>query len=260
MDTFKTEYEWAGNLLGKGDAEGARRVFARLLDEKDLAPARRALVLQGMGRCLHALHREGEAVDLLREAWEILSREFGAGHPASLAAQQNLSFILQSAGRFDESITIGKKALDALIAQSGECCLPVADALIRLSASYYEAGNLAEAKALSLRAKTMLERLEPEGFAMSTCLNNLGRIAEERGDLEAGCALHRAAVNIRRKVCGAGPDTAFCLGNLGTALAAAGHREEAAAALEEALRCYAMAGRTEGAAIEGLRHNLALCR
>ena len=61
MDTFKTEYEWAGNLLGKGDAEGARRVFARLLGEKDLVPARRALVLQGMGRCLHALHREGEA-------------------------------------------------------------------------------------------------------------------------------------------------------------------------------------------------------
>lgn len=260
MDTFKTEYEWAEGVLAKGDAEGALRAYERLLAAEDIVPARRALVLQGMGRCLHVLHRGGEAVELLREAWEILCREFGAGHPASLGAQQNLSFILQTVGRFDESIELGKTALDALLAQAGECSQPVAEALIRLSASYYEAGNLAEAKALSLRAKAILDRLEPRGFNMSTCLNNLGRIAEEQGETEAGCALHREAVSIRREVCGSGAETAFCLGNLGTALLAAGHREEAARALEEALQYYALAGRVQGAAIEGLRHNLALCR
>lgn len=260
MDTFKTEYEWAGRLLSQGDAEGAHRAFAHMLDAGGHAPARRALLLQGMGRCLHALNRGEEAVEPLREAWEMLRRELGDGHPASLGAQQNLSFILQAVGRHDESIGLGRTALAALIERCGEGSLPVADALIRLSASYYEAGNPAEAEALSLRAKAVLERLEPRGFNMSTCLNNLGRIAEERGEAGVGCELHRKAVEIRRELCGDGPETAFCLGNLGTALLAAGRPDEAAVALEEALHCYALAGRTTGSAVEGLRHNLELCR
>ena len=69
MDTFKTEYEWAGRLLSQGDAEGAHRAFAHMLDAGGHAPARRALLLQGMGRCLHALNRGEEAVEPLREAW-----------------------------------------------------------------------------------------------------------------------------------------------------------------------------------------------
>lgn len=260
MDTFKTEYEWAESLLGRGDSAGAIGAFTRLLEESESARPRRALVLQGLARSLHAAGRAGEAVDLLREAWEILCREFGAEHPASLGAQQNLSFILQAVGRFDESMKVGESALASLIARSGECSMPVADAMIRLSASYYEADRLNEAKSLSRRAKLILDRLDPQGFAMSTCLNNLGRIAEEEGDAESGCALHRQAVAIRKRLCGNGRETAFCLGNLGTALLAAGHRDEAASVLEESLRCYALAGCTEGRNIEGLRHNLALCR
>lgn len=177
-----------------------------------------------MGRCLHALNRGEEAVEPLREAWEILRRELGDGHPASLGAQQNLSFILQAVGRHDESIGLGRTALAALIERCGEGSLPVADALIRLSASYYEAGNPAEAEALSLRRRPCWSAWSPAGFNMSTCLNNLGRIAEERGEAGVGCELHRKAVEIRRELCGDGPETAFCLGNLGTALLAAGRR------------------------------------
>ena len=200
MDTFKTEYEWAESLLGRGDSAGAIGAFTRLLEESESARPRRALVLQGLARSLHAAGRAGEAVDLLREAWEILCREFGAEHPASLGAQQNLSFILQAVGRFDESMKVGESALASLIARSGECSMPVADAMIRLSASYYEADRLNEAKSLSRRAKLILDRLDPQGFAMSTCLNNLGRRCGKRmRSAQAGRGDQKASLRERQR-------------------------------------------------------------
>ncbi len=54
---------------------------------------------------------------------------------------------------------------------------------------------------------------------MGTCLNNLGRLYEECGQLDRGIALHRKAVALRQDVLGDHEDTAFSLGNLGVALA-----------------------------------------
>ena len=107
---------------------------------------------------------------------------------------------------------------------------------------------------------------------MSTCLNNLGRICEETGRPDEGIALHRAALDIRRKVLGDHPETAFSMGNLGTALASAGRgrlsslssslacRLSSADMLEQAIACYARCGHTGGNDIEGYRRNLEVCR
>ena len=96
---------------------------------------------------------------------------------------------------------------------------------------------------------------------LGTCLNNLGRIEEEKGNHAQGIALHREAVALRRSLLGqCHEDTAFSLGNLGVALAASGQWHEAADILESALACYARLGRYKCPEAEGYRKNLAVCR
>ena len=94
---------------------------------------------------------------------------------------------------------------------------------------------------------------------VSTCLNNLGRIYEERGLLEEGIGFHRRSLTIRRETLGEHPETAFSLGNLGTALASAGQWAEAAEVLEECVACYSRQG-IDTPQVDGYRRNLEICR
>lgn len=137
-----------------------------------------------------------------------------------------------------------------------------AEAMMRLSACLYMQRDLDGAEALLLKARDVFEKQSGDESRMdvSTCLNNLGRIHEERGDLEQGIALHRQAVAIRKELLGDHTETAFSLGNLGVALATAGQWQEAVDTLQEALDCYARAGHTTGPDIEGYRKNLEICR
>ena len=113
-------------------------------------------------------------------------------------------------------------------------------------------------------------------YALGLALFHQNRAEEAREEFSRACALleqapgpdlalaetalARAALAIRRKVLGDHPETAFSMGNLGTALAAAGHWQEAADMLEEAIACYARCGRTEGRDIDGYRYNLNICK
>lgn len=117
-----------------------------------------------------------------------------------------------------------------------------------------------EAEALTLQAKEIWEReLGPDCLQVSTCLNNLGRLCEETDRTEEGIALHRAALEIRLSKLGDHPETAFCYGNLGTALAANGQFEEAAQMLNAAIACFEKCGETNGHDVEGYRQNLVIC-
>ena len=137
----------------------------------------------------------------------------------------------------------------------------MAPSLFSLSLTEYTARQLPEAEKLTTEAKRLWEKqLGPDSLEVSTCLNNLGRIHEETDRQEEGIAYHRAALNIRRKVLGDHPETAFSMGNLGTALAAAGKWQDAADTLQAAIDCYARCGHTSGGDIEGYRRNLDICR
>ena len=159
------------------------------------------------------------------------------------------------------SVETGRRALELLRRYLPADDPRMAPSLFALSFGEYMARNLDRAEALNLQAKALWEKERgPESLEISTCLNNLGRIYEEAGRSEEGVAHHRAALAIRRKLLGDHPETAFSMGNLGTALAAASHWKEAADMLEEALACYARCGHTEGQDIEGYRYNLNICK
>ena len=124
----------------------------------------------------------------------------------------------------------------------------------------YSQGELKEAEEFTLRAKALWEKeLGPESLPVSTCMNNLGRICEETDRAEEGIEWHRKALALRQKLLGDHPETAFCYGNLGTALAANGQFEEAIDVLAAAINLFEKCGNTHGHDVEGYKRNLAVC-
>ena len=124
----------------------------------------------------------------------------------------------------------------------------------------YSQGELKEAEQFTLQANAIWEReMGPESLPVSTCMNNLGRICEETDRPEEGIEWHRKALALRKKLLGDHPETAFCYGNLGTALAAYGKFEEAIDVLSAAISLFEKCGNTNGHDVEGYRKNLDVC-
>ncbi|MBR5882698.1 MAG: tetratricopeptide repeat protein [Mailhella sp.] len=124
----------------------------------------------------------------------------------------------------------------------------------------YSQGELKEAEEFTLQAKAIWEQeMGPESLPVSTCMNNLGRICEETDRPEEGIEWHRKALALRKKLLGDHPETAFCYGNLGTALAAYGKFEEAIDVLSAAISLFEKCGNTNGHDVEGYRKNLDVC-
>lgn len=268
------------DLLGQGRATDAERALASLTTSpwgSGPGDARqRALALDGLGRARFALGDVRGALVALRTAVEVLKSACAAIsvpagssngdnappdlRPLLCRALQNLCFALAETGAVEESATVGHEAGSLAEALFGPRSPELAGALLRFSSALYRACDFAGAEALILRARAIWEAQPgPTPQEVGTCLNNLGRIREELGDMTAGIAFHRQAVAFRRTL----PDRdnlAFSLGNLGVALAEDGQWQAACDALEEALELYAALGKGEGAEARGYAANLAVCR
>uniref|UniRef100_UPI0023BB899D DUF4037 domain-containing protein n=1 Tax=Desulfovibrio sp. TaxID=885 RepID=UPI0023BB899D len=220
----------------------------------------RALALDGLGRARLALGDADGGLAALREGAALAAGGGEALLPLRCGLLQNLCFALSESGATEESAAVGEEAAKLAENLYGPQSPELAGALLRLSAAPYKARDFAAAEALILRAKTIWEAQPgPTPQQVGTCLNNLGRIREELGDMAAGIAFHREAVAFRRTQADKG-DLAFSLGNLGVALAQDAQWREAAAALEEALAIYAAIGKGESREARGYAANLDICR
>lgn len=256
------EIRAAGKLMAAGDLAGAEARYRDLLDKGTEKPLYKALALDGLGRAVFEQGRQEEAIEAIETAVALLREHQGAQDPTTCGALQNLGRLYLAAGQLDKSIAVGREAVDGLRAGFGDEHPLLAGAMLRLSACLYMQRDLEGAEELLVKAREVLEKQpgEQARLDVATCLNNLGRICEERGDVHKGIDLHRQAVAIRKELLGDHTETAFSLGNLGVALATAGQWQEAVDSLQEALDCYARAGHTSGPDIEGYRKNLEICR
>lgn len=222
------------------------------------------MCLDGLGRALFALRRPVEALDALEQSLRLLRGQADASRsslPLLPGVMQNLAHVRLALGRAEESLALGREAAQLAEQIFGPDSPRLAGALLRLSAAYYRGRDFDEAERLMLRAKAIWEAQDgPVPPELGVCLNNLGRICEERGQFTEGIALHRRAVALRRELLGEHEDTAFSLGNLGVALASDGQWEEAAAVLAEAMGLYTRLGKGESPEAVGYRANLAVCR
>ena len=239
---------------------GAEMALRDLLQKEAGNDLCAALAQDMLGRVLFTLRRVKEALEALELSVTLMRRAKGEGSPMTCLAMQNLAHIYMSLGNIDKSIELGRQARDGLIASCGEGHGLVAGAMLHLSAAYYERRDFAEAERLLRGAREIWEAQDPTPPELGTCLNNLGRIEEERGRIAEGIALHRQALEVRSRLLGEHEDTAFSLGNLGVALASGGQWEEAAATLERCVAMYEALGQGASELAESYRKNLAVCR
>ncbi|WP_276818957.1 tetratricopeptide repeat protein [Mailhella massiliensis] len=255
MERFRTAFDMARNLPD-AQAEPALRELIR--EYPALPPFEEGSLRYALGLALFHQNRAEEARKEFFKAGNLLEKAPGVNLALAVTALARAEL---ACGHLDESVKTGRRALELLRLHLPADDPRMAPSLFALSFGEYMARHLDRAEELNLQAKALWEKQRgPESLEVSTCLNNLGRIYEEAGRNEEGVAHHRAALAIRRKVLGDHPETAFSMGNLGTALAAANHWKEAAEMLEEAIACYARCGRTEGEDIEGYRYNLSICK
>ncbi|WP_308776990.1 tetratricopeptide repeat protein, partial [uncultured Bilophila sp.] len=164
-------------------------------------------------------------------------------------------------GEWEEAATLGERALSILEQNLPAGDPRIADALLNLSSHQYAAKKYELAETNLKTALKLWEAKEGRRcFGVSTCLNNLGRICEERGETRQGVLYHQEAVDIRKEILGIHPETAFSLGNCGAALAGDGQWDKAARTLEEALSCYDRLGLSDSPEAAACRNNLDLCR
>ena len=259
-DVFQHRLNEARTLLAEGKAPAAEQLYRDLL-VPDLPIGGRILVQDGLGRCLHAQGRLEEADAAFLESLRLLEERFGADHLHVAGGLQNLARLRSQRGEWEEAALLGERALGILRQQLPSDDLRIADALLNLSSHQYAAKRYASAEANLKGAMALWEAKEGRRcFGVSTCLNNLGRICEERGETRQGVLYHQEAVSIRRELLGDHPETAFSLGNYGAALAGDAQWDKAAQALEEALGCYERLGLSGGPDAATCRSNLDMCR
>ena len=271
--SWQMEIQAALNLLESGNAapsgansaaNSATNSAAKLrtvLRSCENDPHCRALALDALGRALLALKRPHEACATMEQALALSRGVFGNNSLLTLGILQNFAHVQLESGNAQQSEVLGREAANLCEAVYGGDSPHVAEALLHLSAACYRQQKLDDAQHCLQRAMQIWQAQPEASPRLGTCLNNLGRIEEEKGNHAKGIALHREAVALRRSLLGeCHEDTAFSLGNLGVALAASGQWHEAADILESALACYARLGKHRSAEAEGYRKNLAVCR
>ena len=256
--TKKNALEEGRRLLEAGQPEEALALLADLVDEQDAAIGVPALDMAA--RAAHALGRLEEAGTFFRRLRDRLKALFGERHPHVAAAQENMARLAQEQGRPDEALTLGREALSMLLEARGSDHEDVARARLNLSTHWYALKHYDEAEQEVREAMRIWEARDGRRSRhVATCLNNLGRLNEERGELRKGVQLHAEAASIRREVLGDDPETAFSLGNLGVAQLVVGDFQDAFLSLGQALTCYERLGLQDSPDALAYRTNLDIC-
>ncbi|MBP3731419.1 MAG: tetratricopeptide repeat protein [Mailhella sp.] len=256
---FDIELSSAFALLGQGrltDAE--KKLLALAAGRQASSPEKEGRLHYGLGLAFFQQGKNEEARQQFSYACELFKNLPGSAKALAMTALARAEL---ACGATEQSVKTGREALELLRRSMAKDDPRLAPSLFALSFGEYESKHFGEAEALLREALALWKTQRgPESLEVSTCLNDLGRICEETNRISEGIALHKECLEIRQKKLGVHPETAFSLGNLGTALASAGQWQQAADMLERALACYAQCGRTDGDSIDGLKLNLELCR
>lgn len=249
----------ARKLLAQGETEQAQQILKNYLSagQDNLQLAATALDLLGRSQCARGNFTEGiksleQGVSLLiagkNTEQEDLSRLI-------VSLYQNLAFARMEAGDYSGACDSYQKAMNHASRTSDPDLM--ANANFAISALYYRQKQYEEAEARVSQARELwLELGNQEKVA--TCLNNLGRIYEEKGELASGVAFHREAVELRRQLPNR-EDLAFSLGNLGVALASMGNFQEASERLKEAVEIYVQLDKAQSPECLAYIKNLEIC-
>lgn len=255
---MKFSFDELNAMIRSGGAERALDNLEAALKDEELDYGERIRALDACDKCYFALGRAEEGLKAFRSICELardLHARRGLGAAHMIAALYNYTHALTAAGRLEEAGSIANEACGLALAAYRSGSPKYADALFRMAEPSYRANDFETARSLLTRAAAIWSGEQDFYPARGTCLNNLGRVCEEMGDIEAGMDWHHRAVEYRRKL----PeplDLAYSLGNYGLALAAGGKLEQAIEALRECLSIYEKIGAGGGGDCQSFRGNL----
>lgn len=251
----------ADEMLLQGQVMEAENIYTALLKELSPESNETGLVLLGLGIVNYRFAKLVQAQEKLEAALGILQKLHDANTVPVAHCSVYLSAILGRQGAIDKARDLGYRALGILEEKLSEDADIIAEANFLLSQLEYHDRNFGKAKTLILRSLSIWEKQvgTTKNLAMSTCFNNLGRIYEELGMLKQGIDYHQKCLAIRREILDTHRETAFSLGNLGTALAQNNEWSKATDALSECVQMYEHLQDTSGI-VEGYRKNLLICR
>ncbi len=133
--------------------------------------------------------------------------------------------------------------------------------LLAQSAEFYEKHDLDGAEALLLEALALCEAAEGRrSLSVSTCLNNLGRIYENKAHFAKATRFHGEACVTRQALLGNHVETAFSLANYSAALMGDGQWGQAMEGLNMALVMYKKLNMLDSAEANACRQNMAVCK
>ena len=250
----------AQTLVEQGRIREAYAEYAFLLNETTLEDQEKANILLEQGIISYRLGKILPAQKKILDALTLFKSTKRENVPFEGRAQIYLACIKTGQGALEEGLLSGRQALSRIEKELPENSEQIAEAAFLLSLTEYRLKHYAEAEKLIRRCIAIWKKQpQSRNFALSTCMNNLGRIYEEQGFLQQAIVYHKECLAIRQGTLGIHPETAFSLGNLGTAFAQAEAWPEAVETLTACIKMYQRLGETKGL-IEGYQDNLALCR
>jgi tetratricopeptide (TPR) repeat protein len=200
-DTLSSVNRLGGDLLAKGDYEGAELLFRRALEGREKALGTEHLDTIKSLSNLGIIHQKGdreEAETIFHRCLESLEKALGPEHPSTLTGVNNYGSALNTKGN-------------------------------------YATAELLHRRCLKGREKV----LGPEHPDTLQSLSSLGNVLRKKGDNEEAEALFRLALKGREKVLGKKhPDTLISMKKLGNLLSKKGDYEEAEALYRRALEGF----------------------
>ena len=222
-------------------AKAERQVRAQLEIERRLKAGDSAEALNTLGQLGHYRNHLGdsrEAVDLLRQAADGLSRTLGPDHPDTLISQGNLALAYLAAGRTAEAILLFEETLKLRTSKIGPDHPDTLANRNNLATAYRAAGRTDQAIALHEETlKLMTSKLGPDHPDTLASRNNLAQSYLNAGRTGEAIAMHEETLKLSKSKLGpAHPGTLTTRNNLAIAYLAVGRMAEAIALNEETLK------------------------
>ena len=246
-------------LLKKRDWAEAEKALGAV-DEASLSARERIVFYDQRAALLRAAGRLPEAEAICRAELELAEKTFDADDVRLARVLRNFSMTLDMEQKYEDAIPHAERELAILRRRLPPDSVEIADAVVALAKHHYELGRFTLAREMLEEAvKNYTEKGGRESIGVATCLNNLGRILENKGYNEEAAPLFEEASALREKLQGAHPDTAFTLLNYGTCLAGVGRYREASQVLIKCRDMYLELGMDDSPYLQAARDNLILC-
>jgi len=200
----------------------------------------RLVVAEGRSAPLDPHRRSALELADARAAVKAVETALGLEHPTTAASLNDLAWILQSKGSYDESRPLYERALTISETAFGPAHHLTAVSLNNLALLLSDQGAYDEARPLYERALAINESaLGPAHPETATNVNNLAILLKSQGVYDEALPLYRRALEIREAVLGPDqPQTAESMSNLAVLLMDLGALDEARPLLERALMTW----------------------